>query len=387
MLPRPSARAVLRHKRTRERRADMFGPRTLRRYVAKRFLVAILGAFTVCAALIFMIDMVELLRLSRRATDVSLFAVLWIALLRLPAFTEILLSFAVLVGGIGALLSLNRKSELIVMRAGGMSVWQFLRPGLAVALVLGIFAVAVYNPLAAAARSEAERRVAEAFGRTESTLLAATGEESWLRQDGTDGQSVMSARAAANQGLTLAGVIVYQFDTLGRFVERIDAERASLGDGYWELQKASVSRPGRDPETFDTYTVSTYLTRERVSEALGSEIAVSLWQLPSLIQVAEKAGLSAARYKMQYALLMSRPMLLMAMVILAATVSLRSFRSGGIQTMVITGMVGGIGFFLLTEVSRQIGVAGLVSPTTAVWVPIGLALLVALTVLLHQEDG
>ena len=64
-------------------------------------------------------------------------------LLRLPAFTEILLAFAVLVGSIGALLSLNRKSELIVMRAGGMSVWQFLRPGLTVALVLGVLAVTV----------------------------------------------------------------------------------------------------------------------------------------------------------------------------------------------------------------------------------------------------
>jgi lipopolysaccharide export system permease protein len=387
MSPSPFGRAVLRRKHPPERQADMFGPRTLRRYVAKRFLVAILGAFTVCAVLIFLIDMVELLRLSRRATDVSFLTLLWITLLRLPAYTEILLAFAVLVGGIAALMSLNRKSELIVMRAGGMSVWQFLRPGLVVTLVLGIFAVTVYNPLAAAARSEAERRVAEAFGRSESTLLATTGEESWLRQDGTDGQSVMSARASADQGLSLAGVIVYQFDALGKFVERIDAERANLSDGYWELQKAMVSRPGREPEAFDTYTVSTYLTRERVGEALGSEIAVSLWQLPSLIEVAERAGLSAARYKMQYALLMSRPMLLMAMVILAATVSLRSFRSGGIQTMVITGMVGGIGFFLLTEVSRQIGVAGLVSPTTAVWVPIGLALLVALTVLLHQEDG
>ena len=59
-------------------------------------------------------------------------------LLRLPAFSEILLSFAVLVGSIGALLSLNRKSELTVMRAGGMSVWQFLRPGVTVALLLGV---------------------------------------------------------------------------------------------------------------------------------------------------------------------------------------------------------------------------------------------------------
>ncbi len=84
-----------------------------------------------------MIDMIELLRMSRRATDLSMATLLWMGLLRLPAFTEILLAFAVLVGSIGALLSLNRKSELIVMRAGGMSVWQFLRPGLMVALVLG----------------------------------------------------------------------------------------------------------------------------------------------------------------------------------------------------------------------------------------------------------
>src|SRR5262245_38542852 len=181
----------------------MLGARTLRYYVARRFVASIAAAFTVCAALIFMIDMIELLRLSRRATDLSIASLLWMAMLRLPAFTEILLAFAVLVGGIGALLSLNRKSELIVMRGGGMSVWQFLRPGLAVALMLGVGAVTVYNPIAAAARSEAERLIAEAFGK-EASLMASSGEGSWLRQDGADGQSIMGARAVANQGLSLA---------------------------------------------------------------------------------------------------------------------------------------------------------------------------------------
>jgi lipopolysaccharide export system permease protein len=297
-------------------------PTTLRRYVAKRFLLTIIGAFAVCGALIFMIDMIELLRLSRRAADVTIGTLLRIALLRLPAFAEILLSFAVMVGSIGALLTLNRKSELTVMRAGGMSVWQFLRPGILVALLIGIAAITIFNPLAATARSESERLVAEAFGK-EAGLLASSGEGSWLRQDGADGQSVVTARAAADQGLTIIGVTVFQFDLQGRFVERIDAERAALGDGYWELQKATVSRPGREAETYEAYTVSTYLTRESVGDALGSEIAVSFWQLPSLIEVAEKTGLSASRYKMQYALLMSRPMLLVTMVILAATVCTR----------------------------------------------------------------
>ncbi len=364
----------------------MLGPRTLRRYVAKRFLLSIVGAFVVCCALIFMIDMVELLRMSRKATELSLSGLLWIGLLRLPAFTEILLAFAVMVGSIGALLSLNRKSELIVMRAGGMSVWQFMAPGLIVVVFLGVAAVTLYNPMAALARSESERLIAQHFGQ-EATLLSASGSDSWLRQDGADGQSIITATASANQGLSLSGVIVYQFDRDGRFLERIDAEKASLGDGAWLLVNALVSRPGQEAVRHPQYKVGTYLTRERVSDALGSETAVSFWQLPSLIEVAERTGLSAARYKMHYAMLLSRPALLLAMVILAATVSLRSFRSGGIQTMVLTGMIGGIGFFLLTEVSRQIGLAGLVSPTTAVWMPICLAMFVSFAVLMHQEDG
>ena len=226
-------------------------PRTLRHYVAKRFLLAILGAFAVCAVLIFMIDMIELLRLSRRAPTCPCGTLLWMALLRLPAFTEILLAFAVMVGSIGALLSLNRKSELNVMRAGGMSVWQFLRPGLIVAAVLGVVAVTLFNPLAAAARSEAERLVAEAFGK-EASLLATSGEGSWLRQDGADGQSVMSARAVADQGLSLAGVIVFQFDAQGHFVERIDAEQAqhsAMATG--SCSGRSCHGPAEEPEPFE----------------------------------------------------------------------------------------------------------------------------------------
>jgi lipopolysaccharide export system permease protein len=362
------------------------GTRQLRRYLAKRFLLGMLGSFLVCACLIYMIDMIELLRLSRRAQDLSVATLLWIGLLRLPAFTELLLAFAVLVGSIAALLSLNRRSEITVMRSAGMSVWQVLRPGVAVTFVLGVAAVTLFNPLAANARFEAERLVAEIFG-MEAGLFAAKGDGAWLRQDGPDGQSVLHARAVADQGLVLTGVLAFVFDREGRFTEVMDAERAALHEGYWELKRAMVSRPKREAETVGSYTLTTHLSRERVGDALGSEIAVSFWQLPDLIEVSERAGLSASKYRMQHALLMARPALLIAMVVLAATVSLRSFRSGGIQTMVTVGLVGGIGLFLLAEVSRQIGASGLISPMLAVWVPIGVSLLVSLTVLLHQEDG
>jgi lipopolysaccharide export system permease protein len=364
----------------------MPGISTLSVYIGMRFVTAIFGVFALCTVLIFMIDFVELLRQAGKYGSVPAWMLAWITLLRLPAYTEILLPFAVLVGSISTLLLLARKSELAVMRAGGMSVWQFLKPGIVVALLLGALSSTAFNPMAASARDRSERLYSEAFGR-ESSLLGKGGSGTWLRQDGADGQSVLNAAAARRRGTELSQVTAFVYDRAGRFSERVDARQGKLQDGFWVLDDAVVSKVGREPEKFGKYLLSTYLTPERVADALGSVISVSFWELPDLIYIAEKSGLSTNRLQVQYELLLSRPMLCVAMVFLAATVSLRSFRSGGIQTMVVTGMIGGFGFFLFMEISRQIGTAGLAPVWAAVWVPVVLAILVSVTVLLHQEDG
>ncbi len=366
---------------------EMSAAGTLARYISKRFLIGILGAFALCVVLIFMIDLIELLRQAGKFRSVSMGALVWISLLRLPAYAELTLPFAVLVGSIGALLMLSRKSELVVARSAGMSVWLILLPGIAVALLLGAVFVGLYNPLAAAARAKSEALYAEAFERHKDFLKTKTAGP-WLRQDGVDGQSVIHARASSEGGMNLARVTVLQYDRQGRFVERIDARRAMLNDGFWELRGAWVSRDGGEkPAFYERYLVSTYLTPAEVKTAVGSVISISFWELPAFIAVAEKAGLPATRYKVQYELLRSRPALLAVMVLLAATVSLRAFRFGGIQTMVVVGLVTGFGFFLLAEVSRQVGVAGLTPPEMAAWAPVAIACCLSLAVLMHQEDG
>ncbi len=355
-------------------------------YIARKFCLMIAVTFLMCCGLIFMIDFVELLRIAGKGGNVGLLVLVQLALLRLPAYTEIFLTFAVLVGSITSLLMLARKSELAVMRAGGISVWGFLAPCVFAAFMIGIFSTTVYNPVAASARALAEEKYAIAFGKS-SDFLKQTSGLPWLRQDSIDGPSIISAEAVSEKGLRLLNVSVYQYNETHEFISSINAQSASLFDGYWLLENGLIMRPGSPPTSFQTYTVGSYLSPARVRDALGSIISLSFWELPTLIEVVEKAGLSATAYHVQYQLLLARPLLLATMVLLAATVSLKSFRSGGIQSMVITGMVGGIGFFLLAEVSRQVGVAGLIAPWIAVWVPLSLAYLATLVVLLHQEDG
>lgn len=359
---------------------------TIGRYMSWRFLLAMVSVFAVCMVLIFLVDLVELLRQTGKRGAAPGAVLVWIALLRLPSYSELILPFAALIGGMAGFLMLSRSSELIVVRAVGMSVWQFIMPGLAVALALGAAAVFAYNPLAAFTRAESERIYADVFGK-QASLLSTKTAGAWLRQDGSDGHSVIHARIAANHGLSLRGVSVLQYDKADNFVERIEAERAELRDGRWDLHNVWVSAVGREAMYYNHYIVSTFLTVTQVRNSFGSAGSMSFWDLPDFIETADKAGLPATKHKLHYQMLMSRPLLLAVMVLLAATCSLRAFRFGKIQTMLIAGLCAGFGFVILSETSRKLGLSGVTTPEVAAWAPVAVTGLLALTVLLHQEDG
>jgi lipopolysaccharide export system permease protein len=361
----------------------------LARYFSARFLAAMVAMFLICCVLIFFVDFIEMLRRAGNYSgDISGFLLAWITLLRLPSFSELTLPFAVLIGAIGVFLMLSRSSELVVLRAAGVSVWQFALPAIIVAFLLGIAFVLLYNPMAAVARGEAERLYAVAFGRDESSLLTTDRKAgAWLREDGADGPSVVHALEVLNQGLELTDVTVFQYDRQNALTERVEAKRASLKDGRWELEDAWVSAVGREPAFYHRYLISTYLTPTQVRDSLGTVFSISFWDLPNFINIAERAGLPATQYRVQYQLLLSRPFLLVTMVLIAATCSLKGFRFGNVQINAIFGLAAGFGFFVFSEVSRNFAIAGLTSAAAAAWVPVIIAASLALTVLLYKEDG
>lgn len=358
---------------------------TLGRYIAKKILAMIIVVFCLCLLLVFLIDFVEMLREAGK-TNVPTSYVAMLTLLRLPAFAELMIPFSVLIGTISAFLMLSRSSELVIVRAAGISVWQFIRPAMLVALLVGCFAVGVYNPLAAQAKQASERLFADTMGAKRATDKAANT-SAWIRQDGPDGPSIIYARASADRGTILAGLSLLQFDLNKKFSERIEADKAVLRHGYWELDNAQVSASGIKPQFYHKYIVSTYLNAEQVKESVDAVEGVSFWELPGFIEFAERAGLATAAYKLQYKLLIARPFLMICMVLLAATCALKPFRFGKIQTMVIAGLSAGFAFFILAELSRKLGMSGYITAGVAAWAPIAITSLLAMTVLLHQEDG
>jgi lipopolysaccharide export system permease protein len=280
-----------------------------------------------------------------------------------------------------AFVMLSRRLELVVARSSGISAWQFLAPPVAVAVLLGFGTSFAFDSLAASLQSRADDIEAALLR----TRPAGSG-QGWLRQRSVDGQAIVHARSSSQSGRQLTGVTVFTFTQEGAFDERIEADEAVLGDGFWELRNARVLGVGREPRTDEVYLLATNLTAGQIEEGFEPP-TVDFWQLSAAIELAERAGLPTTGLYLRRQMLLAQPLLFAAMVLIAATVSLRLARLGSITPAIAGGVLAGFLLYVATKLAEDLGAAGLVSPAAAAWLPAVLGVLMSVTVLLHQEDG
>ncbi len=358
---------------------------TLSRYFGLRFLSAVLAVFAGTLVLTAMIDFLELMRRSGDIRDISAFFIAKITLFRVPFITERVLPFAVLVGAMFCYLNLSRRLELVVARSAGISAWQFTAPAMLIALLIGAVMTTIYNPVSAILREQSTRLEADLFGFDSGFRNPTSG--FWLRQRNEEGQAVINAKSSRQQGIQLAGVSVFRFDGSGRFQDRIEARSATLEPGSWRLEGARFYVSGIAPKERELFRLKTTLTPAQVGESFATPETVPFWSLSSYIDAAENAGLGASGYRLQYYQLLAQPFYLVAMVLLAAAVSLRFFPMGGVQKIVLGGLAAGFLLYVLAKITGDLSKAGMMAPMIAAALPAVAGGVTGIVALLYQEDG
>ena len=346
---------------------------------------AVLVVFVGIFALVTLIDYIEMMRRAGDVPNVSAVLVAKTSIYRVPQVVERILPFCVLIGAMSCYLNLSRRLELVIARSAGLSAWQFVTPALGVAFVLGIIATTIYNPISAVLQERSKRFESELFGQTANSLRQSG--TFWVSQRTDEGQAIINAVSSRDQGINLNGVSVFTFDNDGRFKQRFEARAAVLEPGAWRLRDARIYSVGVLPAIQSEYRLKTSLTPEQVRESFATPETVPFWELPQYIQIAEHAGLAAAGYRLQFQKLMARPFLLSAMVLLAAAVSLRFFRFGGVQKMVLSGVAAGFLLYVLSKVTEDLSKAELMHPVAAAWLPVLVGGVTGFIALLYQEDG
>lgn len=364
-------------------------PNRLEIYVLQRTAVSVLGALLVLGSIVMLIDFVEISRDVGVRAEVGPIRILGLTLLKSPQVLLILLPFVFLFGTLGAFVSLNRRSELIAMRAAGVSAWRFIFPAAAAAFLAGVLTITLLNPGAAALHARFEAGRAEIM----QDYVPSAPKEVWLRQGGGGHtQMVIHARTRdETNGLVLKGVslFIYEVDDEDKlsFTRRIDAAEARLTKGEWRLTGVREAGAGETAQESESMSIPATVNDASALTRAASPAAVPFWSLPGVISRTEEAGLGAAGYRLRLQQLLAMPVLFAAMSVLAAAFCLRMVRLGGLAGLAGAGVALGFTFFFFNELCGALGRASIVPAFAAAWAPPILALLSGLTLLCYTEDG
>ena len=129
------------------------------------------------------------------------------------------------------------------------------------------------------------------------------------------------------------------------------------------------------------------LTLDRIRDTLGRSSGVSIWEMPAFIAQLESAGFSARQHHVWLQSEYSRPLLLVAMVLVGAAFTMRHTRLGGTGVAVLSSILLGFTLYFAHRFSLILGENAQLSILVAAWaVPVA-SVLLALGLLLHTEDG
>lgn len=365
---------------------------TLSIYISRQFMASAIGMLFALSGLVAMFDFIELLRRSASRPEASFGLVTQIAALRFPFIAMELLPFAVLLGGILCFWRLTRSSELIVARAAGISAWEFLAAPTLCALLFGVIATAGISPVSSVMLARAEA-LDNAYLRNGGGPLALNGGELWLRQAdralNPQGVAIIHAHGVELHGkqLTAKDVSVFRLDSGDHLLTRVEAARATLAQGTWQLENARAIRPDQLPEPPHLETLPTDLTVGRVQDSFASPDTLSVWALPDFIGLLERSGFSSIRHRLHFQALLALPLLAATMALVSAGFSMRPARRGGVARMIGGGVATGFALFMVSKMAAEFGQSGAIPVVLAAWAPALSGLMLAVALLLHTEDG
>ena len=294
-----------------------------------------------------------------RLADAATFVIL-----SMPRYAYQIFPIATLIGALVGLGSLASRSELVAMRAAGMSIGRIVLAAIKGGLLLTLVAVAVGEGVAPVAEQKALQWRSEAQS-GQVTLKTAYG--FWAR----DGSSYINIREIL-PGAHLRGIYIYEFDPEQRLTQATHAEDARYVKGSWVLE--GISRSGFSDDRIETSHVEQTGWDSLLDPALLKIVVVEphalpVWGLLRYVRYMAENGQDARPYEVAFWGKVVHPFLFLAMIFVSIPILLGSARTTGLGPRIFLGVLVGIGFYLISRTFSYLSLLYDLSPLVAAMTP------------------
>ena len=323
----------------------------LDRYIARSVIGGTLSALLVLAALFAFIGFVrQIEHIGTR--DFGLLQAVFYVLLSLPQKLYELAPSMILVGGLISLGSMASSSELVVMRASGITVSRITRSVLQVGLILALLVAVAGEMLVPYTTSMAKTLRATAM---DDRVLAGGDHGLWAR----DGNRYISI-GQVMPGMQLSNIDIYELDENRRLALSTRARSAEFRGNYWVLrgvERSAISTLGIETRQIRE-EIWPVLVKTELFEVLELEPAdMSAIDLLQYSNYLEQNNLDAVSYELAFWIKVFTPLTCMVMLLVAIPLVINmTSRSGGTGQRVITGILLGMLFYVFNRAVNHLGV-------------------------------
>ncbi|MFL0355631.1 LPS export ABC transporter permease LptG [Erythrobacter sp. GH1-10] len=362
---------------------DFFPSRTLTLYLAKMFVVRIFAVLVMLVLVLMALDLLSATGRILTPEGNGQAEILKYASLRIPQLISRFLPYSVLLATLITLVTLNQNSEVVAMKAAGLSAHQVLAPLLLTAAVVAVVSFAFNERVVTRANTTLKA--------WEAVQYEPIPDDSGVRSNVylSDGTNVLTAATLVGSGenIQLSNVTWYQRGPGGIIIEQVKASGATYAAPGWRLA---------DPERFDVGSAETEELGEMiVGEALTPEQidlqsidpdGQSFWELSETIDAFEAIGMRTSEMRANWWHRISGPLSALLMPLLGSVAAFGLARSGQLFVRAIIGMALGFAYFVVDNAALAMGSFGGYPPFLAAWAPFFLFLLVGETVLIRTEE-
>lgn len=361
---------------------DFMPSRKLSLYLAKLFLTRTL-------AVLFMLVLV-LMALDLLGESGKILAVkgngqadLWhYVTLRVPLLIQRFLPFSALLGTLIVFTSLNQHSEVIAMKAAGLSAHQILAPLVVASLGMAAAAFAFNEGVAVNSARTVNAWSANDYKpiRVSNGVLS----DVWLLVD----DDFVHARVVSGRGanLQLQGITIYD-RSRGALQQIVNAERAEQAGRGWRLEGVTSYSAGMNVvRHLKTLDVLPGVTPDRFTLAKVNPDERSFLDLKEDIRELEAAGRPSEEARAGLWHKFSGPLSVVLMPLLAAIAAFGLARSGQVLLRAAAGMALGFAYFVIDNLSLALGNVGAYPAWLAAWAPFFLFMLIGEAVLVRSEE-
>ncbi len=359
-------------------------------YLAKSFFIKFLQISLAFSLLIFFVNFLESLDKSNKS-DVPLHITFAMAFLQIPDFLNDIAPSLVLFAAIVTFFSLSLKSEITVVRSSGLSLWSIASPVAISAFLLGVFWVLIFNQVSILMLNKFDYLEGK-YIKNELREVVEANHGIWLKQTNVEKpqeEIIIEAKRVYKESLEFDDVLIWFFDENGKFYRKLDVKKMSLQNDSWNLAGAVINDTNSLNRKVDSYVIPTNLKADFVMDRVVSNFqnvkSFSLFALPNIISSLQEAGLQSSRFEVYFQSLISKPLLFLAMSLVACYFGINHARNQAATIRLFLGIVFGLALYISLSFIGALGSSRIIPVFASTWVVTFVCLAIGI-LLIYRKD-